>query len=239
MNVLTLILCGLLFVSICSAKGYWDGLTVKDFDGNVYHTIKIGNQIWTVENLRTTRYMDGSPIELDTASATWDQGLNGKYCYYNNTTNLDSIKKYGALYNWIAVQSKKLAPQGWHIPTNEDWEILEAYLVDNGYNWDSTKLENKYAKALAATSGWYPCKTPGTVGYDLTKNNSSGFSAYPGGNRYYTGVFGNKGYYGNWWSASDSETQIGTFLLLPFQGDRLDWLSSQAGGNSVRLVFGL
>lgn len=238
MSLLKLIICGLIAFSTCSAEGYWDGLTVKDIDGNVYHTIKIGNQIWTVENLRTTHYNDGNPIKLHTDSATWSTGTDGKYCYYDNTTNLDSIKKYGALYNWFAINTKKLAPAGWRVPTNEDWEILEAYLVDNGLNWDGTKTGNKYAKSLAAKSDWYFDNKPGSVGNDLNQNNSSGFSALPGGNRYYSGDFGNKGYYGNFWSESDTEYTIGTFLLLPFQGEAFDWLSSQAGGNSVRLLQG-
>jgi len=238
MKILKLILCGLFIVSICSAKDYWDGFTVKDIDGNIYQTIKIGDQIWTVENLRTTHYNDGNPITLDTDSATWGKGTDGKYCYYDNTTHPDSIKKYGALYNWYAVNSKKLAPVGWHLPTNEDWEKLEAYLVENGYNWDGTKTGNKYAKSLSAKSDWFMDKTPGSVGCDLSKNNTTGFSALPGGNRYYTGAFGNKGYYGNFWSESDTEYTIGTFLLLPFQGEAFDWLSSQAGGNSVRVLWG-
>jgi len=238
MNLFKFILIGLCALTVCQAQESNTNFTVKDIDGNVYHTIKIGNQVWTVENLRTTTYRDGYPITLDTATATWDKGTNGKYCYYNNTTNPDSIKKYGALYNWYAVSSKKLAPEGWHIPTNEDWEILEAYLVENGYNWDGTKTENKYAKSLATKTDWFFDKTPGSIGCDLSKNNASGFSALPGGNRYYTGLFGNKGYYGNFWSESDTETTIGTFLLLPFQGEAFDWLSSQAGGNSVRVIWG-
>jgi len=77
MKILKLILCGLFIVSICSAKDYWDGFTVKDIDGNIYQTIKIGDQIWTVENLRTTHYNDGNPITLDTDSATWGKVLMG------------------------------------------------------------------------------------------------------------------------------------------------------------------
>src|ERR1035441_4507351 len=93
--------------------------TVTDIDGNVYQTVKIGNQIWTVENLRVTRFNDGTAIPLDTSTATWDSIWNNgltipAYCYYNNMTNTDSIKKWGALYNWYAVNTGKLAPKGWH-----------------------------------------------------------------------------------------------------------------------------
>jgi uncharacterized protein (TIGR02145 family) len=238
MTLVKLIFCGLFAVSVCKAQNNNNGSTVKDIDGNVYHTVKIGNQVWTVENLRTTTYRNGYPITLDTASATWSAGVNGKYCYYGNTTNTDSIKKYGALYSWFAIESKMLAPEGWRVPTNEDWEILEAYLIENGFNWDGTKTDHKYAKSLASKTDWLPDKTPGSVGCDLSKNNGSGFSALPGGNRYYTGLFGNKSYYGYWWSASDTEYTIGTFLLLPFEGEAFDWLSGKAGGYSVRVLQG-
>jgi hypothetical protein len=77
--------------------------TVTDADGNVYHTVKIGNQVWTVENLRTTKYNDGSSIPLDTSTATWVYLTTPAYCYYNNTTNAGSINKFGALYNWYTL----------------------------------------------------------------------------------------------------------------------------------------
>src|SRR4030043_168747 len=124
--------------------------TVTDADGNVYQTVKIGNQVWTVENLRTTKYDDGSAIPLVTDSAAWAALTTPGFCYYNNTTNADNIKKFGALYNWHAVNTKKLAPKGWHVPTEAEWITLENYLIANGYNWDGTKTENKIAKSMAA-----------------------------------------------------------------------------------------
>jgi uncharacterized protein (TIGR02145 family) len=117
--------------------------TVTDTDGNVYQTVRIGNQIWTVENLRVARFNDGTAISLDTSTATWDslwiKGITiPAYCYYNNMTNTDSITKWGALYNWYAVNTGKLAPKGWHVPTDSEWEVMQNYLVINGYNYDRT-----------------------------------------------------------------------------------------------------
>jgi uncharacterized protein (TIGR02145 family) len=130
--------------------------TIEDIDGNVYRIVKIGNQLWTVENLRVTKYNDGSAIQLVAGNSAWAALSTPGYCYYNNTTNADSIKKFGALYNWYVVNPsvnpsnpKKVAPVGWHVPTDEEWTILENYMIVNGYNWDGTTTGNKIAKSLA------------------------------------------------------------------------------------------
>ena len=129
--------------------------TITDFDGNGYQAVKIGNQVWTVENLRTTKYNDGTAIPYVTDSAAWVNLTTPGYCYFNNMVNADSIRKFGALYNWYAVDTKKLAPAGWHVPTDAEWDTLENYLIANGYNWDGTTDSNKIAKSLAAKTDWY------------------------------------------------------------------------------------
>lgn len=210
--------------------------TVTDIDGNVYHTVKIGNQVWTVENLRTTKYNDGSPIPHITDTA-WANDTLGAYCYYNNTTNADSIKKYGALYNWYTVDTKKLAPAGWHVPTDAEWDTLQNYLIANGYNWDNTKEGNKIAKSLAAQTDWETDSEPGVIGNDFTKNNRAGFTALPGGYRIFDGGFVDIGFYGQWWNAK-AHGKAGAFLcLLKYNKDylyRCAFIKSY--GYSVRLV---
>jgi len=179
--------------------------TVTDIDGNVYHTIKIGTQTWMVENLKTTHYKDGNTIPNVTDSASWKALTTGSYCYYNNDAANDI--KYGKLYNWYAVNTAKLAPAGWHVPTDTDWGMLQNYLIANGYNYDGTTTDNKIAKSLAATTEWATdSSTGGNVGNDLTKNNASGFSALPGGSRYSQSTFFGLGFYGFWWSASEWDT---------------------------------
>ena len=178
--------------------------TVTDIDGNVYTTVKIGNQIWTVENLRTTKYNDGTPILHVIDDAEWSKLKTGAYCYYMND---DSNMKYGALYNWFAVETEKLAPEGWRVPTYEDWDVLRDYLIANGYNWDKTieKIEyNKLGKALASNGGeWQECDEEGCIGNNQDSNNSSGFSALPGGYRNLNGGFNSVGNNGYWWSATE------------------------------------
>jgi uncharacterized protein (TIGR02145 family) len=150
---------------------------VTDADGNVYQSVRIGNQVWMTENLRVTKYNDGSDIPLDTSRSTWIATPTPKYCFYNNTTNADSIKKYGALYNWYVVDSsnpKKLAPTGWHVPSDAEWNTLQDYLIANGYNLDGATTGNRIAKSMAARTDWNSYTLVGVIGNDISKNNASG-----------------------------------------------------------------
>ena len=103
--------------------------TITDIDGNVYRTIQIGSQVWMAQNLKTTHYNDGSPIFLgkgDGAGNTdWFDLRSGAYCWYLN----DAVyKPMGAVYNWFAIETGKLAPAGWHVPTTDEWDILINFL---------------------------------------------------------------------------------------------------------------
>lgn len=214
---------------------------VIDIDGNIYQTVKIGNQWWMAENLRTTKYNDGSLILHLTDIDAWLKDTIGAYCYYNHITNKDSIKKYGALYKWHVVDpsnKKKLAPPGWHVPDSRDWNILKDYLISNGYNWDGTNDSNKIAKALAANTCWKLSDEKGDVGNDQGSNNSSGFSALPGGRYITNDNFYNIYFAAYWWSTTT--TAILTSAInyhVTFEREDLD--SSyfyKNDGLSVRLV---
>ena len=177
---------------------------VSDIDGNVYRTVRIGNQVWMAENLRTTHYNDGTPVTLDTS--IWTYPKTERYCYYENTTNADSIKKFGALYTWQAVDTKKLAPSGWHVPSYEEWETLKNYLITKGYNYDGTISGNKIGKSLAAQEDWIESTNKGAIGNDLSKNNITGFSAYPAGIRCYDGYFEDIGERTCFWSSTECDS---------------------------------
>jgi len=215
--------------------------TVTDVDGNVYQTVKIGNQEWMAENLRVTKYNDGTAIPFDTAGSTWYSATTPKYCYYNNTTDAASIKKFGALYNGYVVSSsnsKKIAIAGWHLPTDAEWDALQNYLIASGYNWDGTKTGNKAAKALTASADWYVDTTTGAIGCNLTKNNASGFSALPSGQRDLNSAFGGRGSFGYWWSAG-SDASSANYRYLFFNFGFLGTTSvNRSGGIAVRLVKG-
>ncbi len=139
---------------------------VTDLEGNVYRTIKIGSQIWMAENLKTTKFNDGQDITLVTSGYEWGRLSTPGYCYFNNEpTNKDD---YGILYNWYAVKTGKLAPQGWRVPTEEDWDTLTAYL--GGVSVAGGKLKERgtarwNSPNLGATDEFgftaFPCSTRG------------------------------------------------------------------------------
>jgi len=209
--------------------------SVIDFDGNEYTTVKIGEQTWMVENLKTTRFNDGTIIPNVTDYNTWSNIESPGYCWYNN----DSTNKttFGALYNWYTIETRKLAPTGWHVPSKEDWKELETYLISNGFNYDSTTTENKIAKSLASTTGWYSAIESGCIGYNLSTNNSSGFSANPAGIRWDTGEFNGKGFESLWWcSWSDLEGWAYIRGLDYHHYNLIEMEYPKNGGFSVRCV---
>lgn len=174
---------------------------VKDADGNSYKTIKLGNQVWMAENLKTTTYNDNTPVENVTDNHTWGYLTTGAYCWYENNNAYKN--PYGALYNWYAVETGKLCPSGWHVPSNAEWTVLENYLIGNGYNYDGSTTGNKLAKSLASKTNWTSSTVSGTPGNNdyPDKRNSSGFNAFPSGYRIHE-----EGYFDHltidcaWWS---------------------------------------
>ena len=184
--------------------------TVTDIDGNVYHTVTIGTQVWMVENLKTTKYNDGTNIPLVTDGAEWVYLTTGAYCWYNN--DISYKNPYGALYNWYTVNTGKLAPIGWHVPTDDEWTTLTTYLTNNGFGYEGSGTD--IAKSMAATSGWNTYLTPGGVGNDQASNNSSGFTALPGGVRDGSGTCYDIGSGGYWWSSTDTELAYALFRYV-------------------------
>lgn len=156
---------------------------MTDVDENTYRTVKLGNQEWMAENLRTTKYNNNTPIPLVTYDRYNSSGLSTPgYCYINNITDKNVIKEFGALYNWYAIDPEnpnQIAPAGWHVPSDSEWNILQNYLITNGYNWDGTTAGNKIAKAMATQTEWQISNAIGGIGNDLAKNNKSYFSAFP------------------------------------------------------------
>jgi uncharacterized protein (TIGR02145 family) len=211
--------------------------TVTDIEGNVYNTVKIGTQVWMLENLKTTKYNDGTAIPLVTDSTAWTYLSTPAYCWYKNDAATYK-NKYGALYNWYVVNTGKLAPTGWHVATDAEWTTLENYLTANGYNYDGSTSGDYYAKSLAATTDWATDSGTGTIGNDLTKNNRSGFSALPGGNRYTSnGTFGLVGGSGYWWSSTEKSTSIAWDRLMGYGlSDVYRDSSNKQNGFSVRCV---
>jgi uncharacterized protein (TIGR02145 family) len=172
--------------------------TLTDIEGNNYKTVKIGTQIWMAENLRTTKYNDGTLIPIITDNSEWFNLKTGGCCSYNNWTFPDSIATFGRLYNYYAINSNKLCPQGWHIPKDEDWAQLINYLGDG-------------------TNAGGKLKETGTTHWASPNNeaiNSTGFTGLPGGGRYFEGKFYHFGNSGCFWSGTKYSGMSGYCWLL-------------------------
>lgn len=216
---------------------------VTDADGNVYQSVRIGPQVWTVENLRTTKYNDGTDIPHVTESGVsggrtgWVSLSTPAYCWYGNSIDAAYRRKWGALYNWHAVNTGKLAPAGWRVPTDAEWTALQNYLITNGYSWDGTTTHNKIAKSMATQTDWAGSTTVGCTGNDSSKNNTSGFSALPGGYRSRRGAFYDESLYGFWWSATEGGAFIAYYRYLHYSKESLLRSSyDKRLGFSVRLL---
>ena len=182
------------------------GEGATDIDGNKYKSLIIGEQEWMVENLRTSRYGDGTLIPNVTEDYEWENLSKGAWYHYNNDIRYESI--YGKLYNWYAVETGKLCPKGWHVPTDDEWTVLEDYLEANGHS-------GKEGKALKSVSGWQD-KEDGTSG---NGTDDYGWNGLPGGVRYDDGSFGSVGQQGYWWSSSQFNAGFAWYRYLYYDFD--------------------
>jgi uncharacterized protein (TIGR02145 family) len=221
-------------------------VTSVTIDGYSYPTVSIGTQCWTNENLRVRRYSDGTEIRFDksgttagTVSQTWSgTGLNyGAYTLYAHdsvTTPSSNLSNYGYLYNWYAVKgiitdggppdpTKNICPSGWHVPTDDEWSTLESYL-------------NNVAP-LGSVGG--KMKSPGTTLWSsesLGTNNSSGFSALPGGYRISDGSFSNVKSHAWFWSATEFGASAWRRGLTNISSNVFRNYNNKSTGASVRCL---
>ena len=170
------------------------GLNITDSEGNSYKTVKIGTQTWMAENLKVSKFNDGTTIPNITDNNQWENNTIGAWCYYNNDAANNA--KYGKLYNWFAISpttngNKNVCPTGWHLPSDAEWTVLTDYL--GGASVAGGKLKE------VGTTNWASPNTDAT--------NASLFTGLPGGYRYYVGgSYNNIGYFGFCWSSTESLT---------------------------------
>jgi uncharacterized protein (TIGR02145 family) len=195
--------------------------TVTDYDGNVYHTVNIHGQIWMVENLKSTHYNDGSGAEItNVTDNTWGSLTTPAYCWYNNDVSYKTT--YGALYNWYAASDSRLAPSGWHVPNKDEWNTLI-----NNLSGDTTIVGGKLKEA--GTTHW--------VSPNTGADNSSGFTALPGGSHYTNGSFYFNGKYGWYWSTTESSATEAWHPYLVYNSSTITRLpGSKSIGFSVRCI---
>ena len=227
-----------------------------------YPSIVYGEQEWTVENACHITYRDGTTIQQITAANNNDwlycqETFTPAWCY------VDDDPSKPILYNWYAVMGiyneasfydfdlrKNLARDGWHVPSMEEWGTLVEFLVANGYGEGSAngftypysnQLLNTLGKSMASSTGWTPTQSAGTVGYNQSTNNSSGFNAFPFGHRWSEGFIANANYAFFWSSSVYNETlpwtgvAMNVYLAVNEQGLAVS-SDVMSRGNSVRFV---
>ena len=220
---------------------------VTDNEGNSYEYITYGDQAWTLENAEVEKYNDGTEILKVTSANEWTTLTKGAWCY------IDGNPAKGKLYNWYAVmgihndtsltnplERKEFAPEGWHVPTDAEWTELENYLILADYNYDGSPTLNKIAKPMASKTGWDTSTDTRAVGNNQSINNSSGFNAFPEGNRgSSTGTFHFEGEYAFFWSSNqdDGNTDYARNRYLKYNKSELKRSSfDKKNGFSVRFV---
>ena len=162
--------------------------STTDQNGNTVKTVTIGTQTWFAENLKVTTYNDGTTIPNVTDATTWVNDTTGAQCSYNNADS--NVATYGRLYNWYALNTAKLCPTGWHLPSDDEWAILSTTLGGD--------ITSGGALKETGTTHWLSPNTGAT--------NTSGFSALPSGYRDEDGTFSGLGSYSGWWSPTKAIT---------------------------------
>jgi uncharacterized protein (TIGR02145 family) len=198
----------------------WNAEMVTDIDGNVYHTVTIGTQVWMVENLKVTRYRGGEAIDLVTDNASWEGMTSGAYCEYDN--NAGNVDVYGRLYNWFAVNdNRNIAPEGWHVPSDGEWTSLASYLGGDAVAGGKLK-----------EAGLIHWKEPNTGA-----TNETGFTGLPGGHREYGGNFDYINWGGGWWCATEANPNDASIRYLDYGAwDLWNYLEDKRYGRSVKCV---
>ncbi len=197
-------------------------VTVSDFEGNIYNTVIIGTQEWMSENLKATKFNNGTPIPLVANDVSWQNLTTAGYCWLNNDEA--SFKNiYGALYNWYSINTGMLCPTGWHAPADDEWVTLTTYLGGEGVAGGKLKE--------AGTTHW---QTPNTGA-----TNESGFTALPGGYRFDYGAFDNSGDNGHFWSSTEySSDYVWYQYILYNEANSHRTYNHKRSGFAIRCIKG-
>lgn len=232
-------LCAALVISTLSVKAQTVNSSINesvpeivtDIDGNVYHTIVIGNQIWFQENLRVKRYRNGKSIAKQLSNAQWTINKSGAFAVYDN----DSIKEnaFGLLYNWYAIANPAgLCPTGWRVPKDTEWNKMVKYLDDYADTTELKRVQSEIAGGELKEIGITHWASPNTGA-----TGTSNFLAFGGGNRGPDGKCNDVGAYGYWWTATQSSTAEAYGRLLSYFNSNIDrFKTSKNLGFSVRCM---
>jgi len=222
----------------------WDNAPLVDRDGNEYPTVQIGDQVWMAMNLRSTHYADGSPVAQVEDDGAWSTltADEAAYCFYEN--NDQFAEPFGALYTWSAAVNEAaggigtvayvqgVCPEGWHLPGDDEWKILE--------------MELGMSQLIAGEDQWRgwdeggKLKMSGTEFWDLPNEmatNETGFTGIPAGMRDSDGIFSAKGAYTVFWTASgEADSEAWVRGLHTQRGDIKRVKEYRGNGYSVRCI---
>lgn len=198
-------------------SGY--GPNITDIDGNTYKTVYIGTQHWMAENLKVSKYNNGTTIPNVTDDTQWNNLTTDAWCYYNNDANKNT--SYGKLYNWNVVNKSNVCPLKWRLPTYDEWTVLANYL--GGENIAGSKMKD-------TSNIFWSQVTPEKF------NNISLFTGIPGGSRSNNGSFWDLTENGRWWSSTESNTYYAWARQLNY-GSNFTRVNSHKGfGLSIRCI---
>jgi uncharacterized protein (TIGR02145 family) len=204
--------------------------TIEDAAGNIYRTIGIGSQIWMAENLKTSKFNDGSTIPMGIDNDDRPYLSVPGYSWYNNDSSTYK-ETYGALYNWYAVETGKLCPVGWHVAYDGDWSQMILSLDPNAILNDHDNLESQIAGGKLKEAGTIHWLSP-----NMGATNETGFTALPGGARHGDGTFYGIGSRGFWW-ISGSSSELGSYQYMYYAHSGLERYSMYKNyGCSVRCL---
>ncbi len=212
-------------LTLCNGLPHWGPCPV---DTILPTQITIGSQIWDNKNLDVSTYRNGDPIPQVTDTIQWANLTTGAWCWYNNDSA--NYWQYGKLYNWFAVNDPRgLAPIGWHVPTDGEWNKIVKFLEPSADTTLSGWQNTTVGGMLKSTTNWNSPNTGAT--------NSSGFGALPGGRRFSSGYFSNVGNFGYWWSSTESNASFAWYRYLSSTSlDIHRFNFNKVVGFSVRLI---
>lgn len=203
-----------------------------DIDNNVYSTVVIGNRVWFAENLRTTKYNNGTPIATGHDKNQWAALTSGAYAVFPHSdidglnSDAEVLEAYGAIYNWFAVEKHNLCPLGWRVPTIEDWDLL---ILNTG--------GEIYAGCNLKSTRTSPDAHPRWDSPNLYATDEYCFSALPGGFRDSYGYFSYIGYCGYWWSSTEFSSSDAWHIFMHYDDcGAPKYNTNKKFGSSVRCV---
>lgn len=213
---------------------------VYDIDGNKYHVVAVGNQEWLKENLKATHFQNGDELLTLEDDSVIIELLADPIYYWSYSKDKNKIGDFGCYYTWYAaIDERNLCPAGWHVPSAKEWDELEQYLIQNGYNYDNSQTKNGVAVSMVTPNMWPNSSELGAAGNRIYLDymNRSKFSALPSGLRDTNGEFYSQDVEVYWWSSTEDYPYFAVSRSIRFNREKLFTNTTlQYNGLAIRCV---